>query len=267
MNMKRVAILLALLAITGTQGVTLEDRPGDGRNYLIGWYKLPNRHHRTRAVLPGPGTLIPVLKRGGVYYSISRGIEIPLKECPEGLEWGLTESSMKGTKLGVDAASKEPYIIIEDSRAQHEGDLSTSGEKQFMTKIAEPPGLLNPTAKPPQILNDLLGCYQPLYFPALRWVITIEGDKYQLTGQRAGKDEWIAEERESRTLEPLPEKPGFVWGRKQEFKLVFNRDLKRYECLMERGTNKLAMPLVRISRSLPPGAAANGPPIGIPTWH
>jgi len=264
--MKRIATLLALLAITATQVVALPDTPEGGRDYLIGWYKLPNRHYRTRAVLPGPGTLIPVLKRGEVYYSISRGIEIPLKECPEGLEWGLAGSSMKGTKIGVDAASKEPYIIIEDSRAQYEGDFSTSGEKQFMTKIAEPAELVNPTAKPPQTLNDLIGCYRPQYFPAFRWVITRDGDKYQLKGQRAGKGEWIAEESDSWTLEPLPDKPVFVWGRKQEFRLVFNPDLKRYECLMEGSANKVTMPLVRVSPSLSSGTGANTARIGIPTW-
>jgi hypothetical protein len=265
--MKRIATLLALLAITGTQVVALPDRPEGGRDYLIGWYKLPSRHYRTRAVLPGPGTLIPVLKRGGVYYSISRGIEIPLKECPEGLEWGLTESSMKGTKIGVDAASKEPYIIIEDSRAQYEADLATSGEKQFMTKIAEPPGLLTATAKPPQTLKDLIGCYQPLYFPAYRWIITRDGDKYQIKQQRLSKDKWIAEEGASTTLQTLPDKPGFVWGREQELRLVFNRDSKRYECLMGRGANNLTIPLVRVSLSLPPGTGASTAPIGIPTFH
>ena len=238
-----------------------------GRDYLLGWYKLPNRHYRTRAVLPGPGTLIPVLKRGGVYCSVSNGAEIPLKQCPEGLEWGLTESSMRGTKIGLDAASKEPYIIIEDRNAQYEGDMSTSGEKQFMTKIAEPPGLLTATAKPPQTVKDFTGCYQLLYFPAYQFIITRDGDKYQIKEQRLSKDKWIAEEAASTTLEPLPDKPGFAWGKEQKVRLVFNRDLKRYECLMGGDTNNITMPLVRVSPSLPPGTGASTAPIGVPAWH
>ena len=238
-----------------------------GRDYLLGWYMLPNRHYRTRAVLPGPGTLIPVLKRGGVYCSVSNGAEIPLKQCPEGLEWGLTESSMRGTKIGLDAASKEPYIIIEDRNAQYEGDMSTSGEKQFMTKIAEPPGLLTATAKPPQTVKDFTGCYQPLYFPAYQFIITRDGDKYQIKEQKLSKDKWIAEEAASTTLEPLPDKPGFAWGREQKVRLVFNRDLKRYEFLMGEDTNNITMPLVRVSPSLPPGTGASTAPIGVPAWH
>ena len=270
--MKRFAILLPLLTMAAAECGTLADTSGAGRDYLIGWYKLPNRHYRTRAVVPGPGTLIPVLKRDGGYYSISCGGEIPLIKCPEGLEWGLTNSSMRGTKIGLDAASKEPYIVIEDRNAQYEADISRSGEKQFMIKTNKPSGLLDPAAKPPQTKDDFVGCYLPVYLTAFRsivskgWIFTRDSDKYHLQMQVARKDKWIVEE-EPTALEPLRDRLGFVLGRDREIKLVFNHGLKRYELLTERDGNNLRIPLVRVSRSVPPETGAGHAPIGIPAWH
>ncbi len=267
--MKRLVTLLLLVTLAGTGCRMSTKTPADDRDYLIGWYKLPNRHYRTREVLPGPGTLIPVFKRSGIYYSVCRGVEVPLKVCPEGLEWGLTESSMRGTKLGVDETSKAPYIIIEDARAQYEADLSTSGEKQFMTKIDRPSGLLDPTTTPPRTADDFLGCYQPVWFPVFRWILSKDGDKYHLEGQTADKASWKSEEHESTALEPLSDKLGFAWSSSEkEPRLVFNRKLKRFECAM-RPNGNLAMPLVRVTPSLPPGTGTPSPAmeIGIPSWH
>jgi hypothetical protein len=272
-GMKRITLFLPMLAIIAAQCGTLAGTSSDGRDYLVGWYHLPNRHYNTRKIIPGPGHLIPVLKRDGGYYSICRGIEIPLKECPEGLEWGLTNSSMKGTRIGLDAASKEPYIIIEDRNAQYEGGISTSGEKQFMTKTNRPSGLLDPTAKPVRTKDDFVGCYLPVYFPAFRlivtkrWVFTRDSDRYHLGIQLGRKDGWKAEAPESTSLEPLPDKLGFVCGRNRQDRFVFNQDLKPYEYLSERGGNNLRIPLVRVSRSVPPGTGAGPAPIGIPAWH
>lgn len=263
----RLILAMLCVSIITTECGTLAGTSSDGRDYLIGWYHLPNRHYSTRKITPGPGCLIPVSKRDGGYYSISRGIEIPLKECPEGLEWGLTNSSMKGTKIGLDAASKEPYIILEDSNAQFEGGISTNGEKQFMTKTNKPSGLLDPTAKPPQTKGDFVGCYLPAYFPAYRWIVTKDGDKYHLEGQTARKNGWKTEQRESATLKPLTDKLGFAWDGERQIRLVFNHNLKRYECLLGPDNGSLTMPIVRVSPSLPPGTGAGTALIGIPAWH
>lgn len=69
------------------------------RDHLVGWFNLSGCDEQNQ-VVSGHGTLIPVFKRDGTYYSVCRGGEVPLKECPEGLEWALTPSSMAGTKIG-----------------------------------------------------------------------------------------------------------------------------------------------------------------------
>jgi len=288
--MKRIVLLFVLSAVTssgcftwiGTSGkengggttvarsrMTQRIIPGAicSNDYLVGWYKLPRRHYRTREIIPGPGTLIPVLKRGGGCYSVCRGIEVPLKACPEGLEWGFPESSMRGTKIGLDKSSKEPYIIIEDANAQYEGDYSTSGEKQFMTKTNRPAGLLDATSKPPFTNDGFIGCYQPLWFTGFRWIIRKVGGEYRLDGQIAGKDGWQSEKHETAVLEPLQNQLGFAWGRKKEYQLVYNRDLRRIECTI--GDGGIIMPLVRVKESQPGGIGTLYPPmaIGIPSWH
>ncbi|MBI5818425.1 MAG: hypothetical protein HZA88_05515 [Verrucomicrobia bacterium] len=268
--MKRLGILFVLVILTATGCRPSPKTSAGDRDYLLGWYELPRRHYSTREVIPGFGTLIPVLKKGGSYYSVSHGVEVPLKACPEGLEWGLGQSSMRGTKIGVDAASKAPYISIEDQNAQYEGGYSTFGEKQFMTRIDRPSGLLDPTTSPPQTIDDFLGCYQPLWLPVLRWELIRDGNKYHVKTQILNKDGWKTEESASVALEPLPKQLGFVCSSKKKAKLIFNRDLKRFECVMGPDDNhNLTMPLVRIMPSLVSGTGATSPPkeIGIPTWH
>ncbi|MBI5686466.1 MAG: hypothetical protein HZC54_15445 [Verrucomicrobia bacterium] len=268
MKMFLTVLMLAILAATGCR--SSPKTSADNRDDLLGWYQLPNRHYRTREILPGPGTLIPVFKRGGVYCSVCRGVEVPLKPCPEGLEWGPAESSMRGTTIGVDTSSKMPYIAIRDLNAQYEADISTFGEKQFMSKIKKPSGLLDPTTTPPRTADDFLGCYQPVWFPVFRWIISRDGGQYHLEGQIADKDGWKTKKHEAATLEPLPDKLGFVWGRKKENRLVFNGASKRFECVLGPDDKlNLKMPLARINPVLPPGTGATSPPmsIGIPSWH
>lgn len=67
-TMKRAAILFALLVIATAGCRTLSNASSGHCDYLIGWYKLPDRHYRTCEIIPGPGTLIPVLKKDGIYY-------------------------------------------------------------------------------------------------------------------------------------------------------------------------------------------------------
>lgn len=234
---------------------------------LTGWYRLPNRHFRTRDVLEGPGTLIPVFKRSGVYYSVCRGMEVPLMMGTNGLSWGFTPSSMAGTRIGRDDASGAIYIVIEDANARYEGDYSTSGEQQFMERILKPAGMLDPAAPPPRTHADFQGCYVAVWFPYYRWVVGKTNDRYHLDGQLAERDGWKSEASEAATLEPLPDGLGFQWGRRQENRLIFNRDLHRYEYTSPDGS--VRMPLARVATSLPPGKGFPSPPIeiGIPSWH
>jgi hypothetical protein len=266
--MKRLAPLILIAATAAAGCRATPDATAGDRDDLLGWYRLPNRHYQTREILPGPGTVIPVFKRDGVYYSTCRGGEVPLKPCPQGLEWGIAESGMRGTTIGIDTTSKEPFIIIEDANAQYEGDCSTSGERQFMTRIEPPSGLLDPAAEPPASNDRFIGCYQPVWFPVFRWIVRKDDDTFRLEGQRAGKRGWEPDDAsESATLEPLRDEPGFAWGRKKEVRLVFNRELVRYECVSANGVFR--MPLARVSPAAPPGTGYPSPPayIGIPSWH
>lgn len=264
-----ICVVAVMLAGAGCRtGGTVVAAPGP-RDDLIGWYKLPNRHYRTREIMPGPGTLIPVFKHDGAYYSVTRGIETPFKVCPAGLEWGLLPSSMEGTTIGLDAVTKEPYIIIEDSNAQYEGGNSTSGERQFMFRTARPAGLLDPTAAAPKRLDDFIGCYQPVWLPVLRWTVRKEGAVWQVAVQVAKADgTWSALQQEGGRGEPLSGRLGFAWGRGGEVaQLVFNHALNRFECRYADG--RLCLPLARVAPELPPETGLSSPrmTIGIPSWH
>jgi hypothetical protein len=265
MKMKKAATLLILIGLGVSGCGTLGEQSAGPRDLLVGWYKLPDRHWRSREVIPGPGTLIPVFKRDGAYYSVSNGVEIPLKECSEGLEWALTPSSMEGTTIGFDEESNQYYITIVDRRAQYPADYSTSGEKQTMMRINKPSWLLNATVQPPRTNDDFLGCYQPLWFPVFRLIIVKDGDKYQGKAQFFENGGWKMQEGEFAELTPLTDTLGFVVGREKEQRLVYNSGLSRFEYQL----NALSMPLARLDSSLPPGTE-DAPPtmrIGIPSWH
>ena len=262
-----MTLILIFLTLATTGCRVAPDEPVGERDYLIGWYNLNRRHYRTREELPGPGTLIPVYKRGGVYYSTRRGVEVPLKVCPEGLEWGRPPSSMVGTKIGLDneLSRKPPYIMIKDRLAQYEGDNSTYGEKQFMTKIEKPAFVRDPTIKPPRTYEDMLGCYEPVYFPLIRLTLSKNGKQYCVQGKMATKDGWEMIHKEPLELELLPGKLGFS-NKKFNAMLFFNQDTKRVEYVDQDG---IIMPLVRVKQFLLPCMESKPSlvEIGIPSWN
>jgi len=239
--------------------------PVGERDYLIGWYNLPDRNYSNRKAVPGPGTLIPVFKRAGVYYSTCRGVEVPLKVCPEGLEWGWTPSSMVGTKIGLDEASRKPFIIIEDRKAQENDDYSISGEKQFMTKMEKPACVRDPTIKSPRTHDDMLGCYEPVYFPLIRFMLSKKGSQYWGQGELATKDGWEQMQKEPLEITLLSDKLGFSFG-KDKAMIVFNQAQKRVEYVNPDG---VTMPLVRVKQPLLPCMESKPSPveIGIPSWN
>ena len=265
--MKKTALLLLLLTLaTAGCRVAPDERVGE-RDYLVGWYNLPERNYSTRKAVSGPGTLIPVFKRGGVYYSTCRGVEVPLKVCPEGLEWGRTPSSMIGTKIGLDneVSRKPPYIMIKDRLAQYEGNNSTYGEKQFMTKTEKPACVRDPTIKPPLTRDDMLGCYVPVYFPLMRFMLSKKGKQYWGQGGLATKDGWEQMQKKPMEITVLPDKLGFSFG-KGKAMIVFNPDLKRVEYVDPDG---ITMPLVRVKQPLLKCMESKPSliEIGIPSWN
>jgi len=271
--MSKVATLLTLTAITVPECDRQTGPSADGlakagdRDYLVGWYKLPARHRRTRKPIPDrPGTLIPVLKIDGTYYSVCRGWEAPLKECPEGLEWAFTPSSMVGTTIGFNETSNAYYIIIEDQGLATNYEPYISGERRPMTRIDKPSGLLDATAKRPRTNHDFLGRYQPVWPPWFRFEIRRDRDRYVLVMPRLdGKGQ-----EEPRELTPLPDRLGFTgFDRQKKHRLTYNDALRRFE-LTKTGSCVIRMPLARVSPAPSSQRGAVPQPhmrIGIPSWH
>lgn len=249
---------------------------GGNRDHLLGWFKLPGRNEH-KEVISGHDTLIPVFKRSGAYYSVCRGAEVLLQACPEGLEWAVTPSSMTGTKIGWDAVSKTAYLAVLDSQASNFTDGRYGvGDKQPLTRVNKPSGLLDAKARSPRTRDDFLGWFQPAWFPWVKIEVRKDGSRYvsqewEFHGPEPGSWQTSAE---TRPLTQLPDQLGFTgFERGGGPRLVYNGALKRFELVMtdpKRSTPEIRMPLARVPalassgrQVLPPTAAR----IGIPSWH
>jgi hypothetical protein len=241
---------------------------GEDIDPVVGWYRLPRRNLQTRRVIPGQATLIPILKIDGTYYSVCRGFEVPFKECPEGLEWALTPSSMVGTTIGFCRPSGPCYIRIVDAQRQTFEESYTSVERQAITRVDKPSGLLEATARRPRSIDDFLGIYQPVWFPWYRLEIRKDGERYLLVEQefRGFEPPVVWQTRgEPRELTPLPDRLGFTgFGGKQPHRLAYSEALNRFEFV--RTDTGARMPLARVSPSSEEDAIPPMP-IGIPAWH
>jgi hypothetical protein len=267
-----VALLgLAILGCTRPGGSFRDSFRGD----YCGWFKLPARTER-KQIVPGDDTLIPVFQRGGTYYSVWRGFEIPFRACPEGLEWALTPSSMAGTKIGWDAKSKTYYLAVMDSQADNYSDGRYGiGEKESLTRTGKPSGLLPAKARHPRSNDDFLGAYQLVWLPQARFEIRKEGERYvsqklEFSGPSPGT--WKASAELTKIL-PLPDQPGFCFEQDRNIRLVYDENLKRFELVVERKEmtpSVIHAPLARLPAHSWSGDGSDSSPmlkIGIPAWH
>jgi len=262
--MKRATTFLVLICLTvvGHRN-TLAQRSEFARDHLLGWYKLADR------------TLIPVFKIDRTYYSVIHpGIEIPFKECAEGLEWAHVPSSMVGTKIGFNKESNEVYISIVDSVREQVEQSFVSGEKQPMTRVNKPSWLLDATAPPPRTHDEFLGWYQPVWCPVVRLEIRKEGNRYftgfQMRRESVEAGSWEPHG-EPHELSLLPDRLGFVM--KQEdvtHHIVYNEFLGRFE-LTSPNTDACGgrMPLARVAPPSSEKESVRSPRmcIGIPSWN
>jgi len=240
---------------------TKEQRPkeGDSRDRIVGWYDLAW----------GTGALIPIFKLDGMYYTACRGFEIPLKECPGGLAWALTPSSLAGTTFEVALGSGPTAIRIVDRRRQDHQESYVPGQRQRITRVAKPAGLLDATAPPPKALDDFQGLYQPVWFPWFRWEIRKDGSRYLLGRQEYRGSEppvvWRTQG-ELRELTPLTDKLGLAGlGADDPGQLTYSEARQRFEfVIMKTGAR---MPLARIVPSAEGDVAPPSVTIGIPAWH
>jgi hypothetical protein len=229
------------------------------RDHFVGWFSLPEPERKEGQVIPGGKALIPVFKRGGSYWTVSFGIEVPLKECPEGLEWAASPPFAEGTKFGYDNTTKTYYIIIEQQWLKDEYPSAyVSGVKQPMTKVDPPSGILDATAEPPHTNDDFVGWYQPAWFPIIRFEVRKEDDKHLWTEEILGPERDTRSARNRTTeLTPLAGRLGLVLShhKSQKTCLIYNPALKRVEITHEDVQNGaptvIRTPLVRLPAQPP----------------
>lgn len=230
----------------------------EAKDPFVGWYLMPG------------DTVIPILKTDGTYYSVCRGFEIPFKQCDAGLEWDMKPSSMVGTTIGFNLPSNAYYISIVDQQTANFVESYVPGVKQVMTKIDKPSWLLDAAVPPPKTNDDFLGCYQPTWFPYVRFELRKDGEKYFVAEQELHDEGSWNTRVEPRELTPLTDRLGFGYGSKGKENITYNESLKRFELTM--GTLPIRMPLSRVPSSSR-AVAVDAPVdprtmiIGIPTWH
>lgn len=272
----RAVAAVALLVTLAGCGKPSERSQVGSRDHLLGWFKLPGRNDRKEAI-SGYDTLIPVFKRDGTYYSVCRGAEVPLKKCPEGLEWAAAPSSTDGAKIGWDASSGTYCLAVMDSLASNFTDGRDGvGEKEPMTRINRPKGLLNIKARRPRTNDEFIGWYQPLWFPGVRIQIRRDGDRYVSQWQDFSGPEPGSWKTHAKPLEltTLPDQLGFTgFERDNSIRLVYNDTLKRFEIMLagkETNLSVIRMPLARVPAPASPECGRAPSPtarIGIPAWH
>lgn len=216
--------------------------------------------------------LVPVFQRGGTYYSTCRGFEIPFKRSPEGLEWDVVPSGMTGTTIGFDPATGARYLAVFDYNA----NMSTAGvcgigEKKPLVRTERPAWVRDPTADPPQSLDDLLGWYEMVWFPMVRWEIFREGDAYIIAYAAPEQLRSAAPESYRHELKPLPDRlglGGFDRDNPDQITLIYNEYLRRFELCQPRN-GQVRAPLARIARPTATSPAGDVPnvEVGIPSWH
>lgn len=222
------------------------------RDDLIGWYQMKN------------DTLVPVFKRDGAYCSVSRGFEIPLRECPEGLIEAHTPPDAEGTTIGRYHEDPDKYFIsIVDRQRENFEESFVSGQKQEMEKIKKPFEPLESDAPAPQSLDDFLGWYQPVWFPVVRLELRKENQSYFAAEHYTNESgQWTTGHTEE--LTPLTEGLGFAEDG-EPVSWIYNDALRRFEITLKTDDTLVRMPLARVSPDEKEGVKTLK--IGIPYWH
>jgi hypothetical protein len=269
--MKVIAAWLILMGINLSGCATSATTPADEPSEPVStydmelWYKMPpveRVSHRE--------TLIPILKMDGTYYTVCRGLEIPLKETTEGLQWALTPSSMSETTIGFRGPSLPCPIRIVDRMRASQDDFYLPDEMPPipMMRVDRPSGLLDATARRPGTLNDFLGFYQPVWFPWVRWEIRKDGEQYWEVEQNLDPPEpsgrWTTRGK-PHELTPLSERLGLTGFPGAPHRLTYNEALKRFELV--KVDSGIRMPLAKVAPSPATDAPLPPLPIGIPAWH
>jgi len=269
--MKRIAAGLVLLGmgLSGCHGPAASSTgkasaPMRGYDMVL-WYKIPPVER-----VSSRETLIPILRIGGTYYTVCRGIEIPLKKCPDGLQWALTPSSMSDTVIGFHGPSQPCSIrIVDRQRASFDDHYLPDKMPPIpMTKVDRPSGLPTPTARRPRTLDDFVGFYQPVWFPWVRWEVRQEGGRYWAVEHDADLSQPAVVWKARGTpygLARLSNELGFTSFPGDPYKLGYNETMKCFELV--RMDSGIRMPLAKVSPSPQNDVVLPPLPIGVPAWH
>ncbi|MGE5296293.1 MAG: hypothetical protein ACM3VT_15835 [Solirubrobacterales bacterium] len=267
--MKRAAMGLILIGMvligcrTASEPSARKSSKSSNGRIAVEWFKMPPVEKITTT-----DTLIPILQIGDAYYTTCLGMEIPLQESPNGLQWGLTPSPLAGTSIGYFGPTYPCSIhIVDRTRASFDSSHSPDAiPPVFMTKVDKPVKLLKAKSGRPRKLNDFLGLYYPVWYPWIRMEIRKQAGHYWTVEQDLVSSkpplEWRSTGRPV-LITPFTDGLGFFGFPGGPLSLKYNEDLKRYELV--RSDNGIKIPLAKVS----PGKDAAIPPlpIGVPTWR
>jgi len=213
--------------------------------------------------------LLPVFRSDGVYYSACMGVEVPLEECPEGLE-------RSNITIGFDSTANAHFMKITDPRTWLYAEGSVPVEKRPMTKTVKPSWFRGPMdqgpAERPETNDDFLGWYQFVWQPCMRAEIRREGERYFLaTGYVDESGAWKPDEglENPAELTPITDALGFEVKKGLDLegmRIVYDESLKHFELIREESSSIFRAPLTRVSEP-PTGEGAAAPTfvsIGLP---
>ena len=199
---------------------------------LVGWYAMERRDAQWGASAGDFKRVIPVLKRGGEYFTTGRGFEFMLVPDGDALRIDMPPK-YRGSTIERDAATGEFFMRVFDSSTEALGAAETGqytpGERRKLERVPPPDWLRDPTTSPPRGLADFVGTFEFVYLPGWMWSVGREGNAYYMTGR--GLTSWAAADADERVpLTPLEDGQGFTFesGRVQ-LQLRYDATLRRYE--------------------------------------
>lgn len=249
MNAARSFVIVAVVVLAGCG--TTSDKSVGSRDHLVGWYKAasPSSERQNHSLL------IPVLKRDGTYYTTIRGFEVPMRVCPEGLEWSERTQS-QWLLIGYNSESNSYYGRV-TSRSPYR-DYSQPGREQEgkhdlqLVKVDKPEWVLDQPPPPPKANDDFVGCFQATYFAPYWMQIRKDGNKYLCAFHDFGRPaEW-------QELTPRTNELGFTHS------IFYNKTLKRFEIAGEEGTAIIRVPFSRIPPPSPEASSGAQRWVGYP---
>ncbi len=290
---RRGVRLAAAVVLVATLTVSHRERYEGPRDYLVGWYAwergegegflgwlakaaraIVNRRHVPNWARPKVERLVPVMKRGGAYYTVVNWFEAPLVPCEAGLECS-PGTSLAGTTIGYDREKREYYIIHKDSYAASVSDTYEYGKRSRLRRVGAPRMPFDAEAAPPAAGDDMCGWY------AFYWALPLAFEVYEEGGKIFGAEHvlqadgaWGARQSIAEVAALSGERGVALRAddRRSKAALTWNRAARRYE-VGPLGDSADApggcIPLVRFDSPPPVDANLLKPlyPIGIPAWH